>query len=118
MDKRVSTLANCGQTLPSLLSELSLSPCRGHSVCGSHGIGSLNIICMQVISRDRRSPVILMQMPLVLYIRDTINVKPRNNPDVIMLNCVSKGGRRTGAGDTPSLPGLEGDAGMTFLCGA
>lgn len=39
-----------------------------------------------------------MQMPPVLYICDTINVKPRDNPDVIMLNCVSKGGRRTGGG--------------------
>lgn len=49
----------------------------------------------------------LMQMLLVLYICDTINVKPGNNPDVIMLNCVSKGGRRTRGGDTPHCGGLE-----------
>lgn len=68
------------------------------------GIGTLSVICIQVISHDRR-PVILMQMPLVLYICDTINVKPRVNLDVIMLNCVSKGGRRTRGGDTPHCRG-------------
>lgn len=55
-----------------------------------------------------------MQMPLVLYICDTINVKLRDNPDVIMLNCVSKGGRRTRGGDTPHCRGLEKGAGMIF----
>lgn len=59
--------------------------------------------------------MILMQMALVLYICDTINVKPRNNPDVIMLNCVSKGGRRTRAGDTPHCRGWKGTRGGIFV---